>query len=132
MSATKTRTTPKTTKSKAAKEANTKNGKLEGPQGAAAKRADAAKKAKKPKAQAGPKKLSALDAAVKVLGEAGQPMNCQEMIQAMAAKGYWTSPGGKTPSATLYSGILRELKTKGKDARFQKTERGKFILGKAS
>ena len=132
MSATKTRTTPKTTKSKAAKEANTKNGKLEGPQGAAAKRADAAKKAKKPKAQADPKKLSALDAAAKVLGEAGQPMNCQEMIQAMAAKGYWTSPGGKTPSATLYSGILRELKTKGKDARFQKTERGKFILGKAS
>ena len=132
MSATKTRTTPKTTKSKAAKEANTKNGKLEGPQGAAAKRADAAKKAKKPKAQAGPKKLSALDAAAKVLGEAGQPMNCQEMIQAMAAKGYWTSPGGKTPSATLYSGILRELKTKGKEARFQKTERGKFTLGKAS
>ena len=132
MSATKTRTTPKTTKSKAAKEANTKNGKLEGPQGAAAKRADAAKKAKKPKAQADPKKLSALDAAAKVLGEAGQPMNCQEMIQAMAAKGYWTSPGGKTPSATLYSGILRELKTKGKEARFQKTERGKFTLGKAS
>ena len=132
MSATKTRTTPKTNKSKAAKEANTKNGKLEGPQGAAAKRADAAKKAKKPKAQADPKKLSALDAAAKVLGEAGQPMNCQEMIQAMAAKGYWTSPGGKTPSATLYSGILRELKTKGKDARFQKTERGKFALGKAS
>jgi len=132
MSATKTRTTPKTTKSKAAKEANTKNGKLEGPQGAAAKRADAAKKAKKPKAQADPKKLSALDAAAKVLGEAGQPMNCQEMIQAMAAKGYWTSPGGKTPSATLYSGILRELKTKGKEARFQKTERGKFALGKAS
>jgi vancomycin resistance protein YoaR len=132
MSATKTRTTPQTTKSKAAKEANTKNGKLEGPQGAAAKRADAAKKAKKPKAQADPKKLSALDAAAKVLGEAGQPMNCQEMIQAMAAKGYWTSPGGKTPSATLYSGILRELKTKGKEARFQKTERGKFALGKAS
>ena len=132
MSATKTSTTPKTNKSKAAKEANTKNGKLEGPQGAAAKRADAAKKAKKPKAQAGPKKLSALDAAAKVLGEAGQPMNCQEMIQAMAAKGYWTSPGGKTPSATLYSGILRELKTKGKEARFQKTERGKFALGKAS
>ena len=66
------------------------------------------------------------------LGEARQPLNCQEMIKAMAAKGYWTSPGGKTPSATLYSGILRELKTKGKEARFQKTERGKFALGKAS
>ena len=29
-------------------------------------------------------KLSALDAAAKVLQESGQPMNCQEMIQAMA------------------------------------------------
>src|ERR1700726_4663392 len=49
------------------------------------------------------KKLSALDAAAKVLQEAGQPMNCQDMIQAMADKGYWTSPAGKTPAATLYS-----------------------------
>jgi hypothetical protein len=31
------------------------------------------------------------------------------------------------PSATLCFGILREMKTKGKDARFQKTERGKFV-----
>jgi hypothetical protein len=73
-----------------------------------------------------PGKLSALDAALKVLVETGQPMNCQEMITAMAAKGYWSSPGGKTPAATLYSAILRELSTKGNDARFQKTERGKF------
>ena len=72
------------------------------------------------------KKTSALDAAARVLGEAGKPLNCQEMIDAMAAKGYWTSPGGKTPSATLYSAILRELKTKKSEARFRKTERGKF------
>src|SRR5262249_21336264 len=62
------------------------------------------KKAKEPKA----KKPSALDAALRVLQEAGQPMNCQEMIEQMATKGYWTSPGGKTPAATLYSAILRE------------------------
>ena len=90
------------------------------------KKAAAAKDAKFPAAAAQPKKLSALDAAVRVLGESGQAMNCQEMVAAMAAKGYWTSPGGKTPSATLYSSILRELKTKGADARFRKTERGKF------
>jgi hypothetical protein len=72
------------------------------------------------------KKLSAIDAAAKVLGDAGQPMNCQEMIEAMAKKGLWTSPGGKTPQATLYAAILRELKVKGKEARFKKTERGKF------
>jgi hypothetical protein len=53
-------------------------------------------------------------------------MNCQEMIAAMAAKGYWASPGGKTPAATLYSAILRDIQTKGDASRFAKTERGKF------
>ena len=84
------------------------------------------KKAKEPKA----KKTSALDAAARVLEEAGQPMTCPEMIEAMAAKGYWTSPGGATPAATLYSAILREINAKGKEARFVKTERGKFGLAK--
>jgi hypothetical protein len=72
------------------------------------------------------KKLSALDAAAKVLDEEGRAMTCQELIAAMATKGYWTSPSGQTPDATLYSAILRELSTKGSNARFQKTERGKF------
>jgi hypothetical protein len=85
------------------------------------------KKARKTKATgAGNKKLSALDAAAKVLAETGQPMSCKEMIEAMAQKGYWSSPGGKTPSATLYSGILKEISTKGKESRFQKTDRGRF------
>jgi len=47
-------------------------------------------------------KLSALDAATKVLAEAGEPLNAKQMIDAMAEKGYWKSPGGKTPHATLY------------------------------
>src|SRR5262249_41643289 len=85
-----------------------------------------AKKAKEPKA----KKPSALDAAVRVLEEASQPMTCLDMIEAMAAKGYWTSPKGATPAATLYSAILREINGKGKEARFVKTERGKFGLAK--
>src|SRR5437016_5279130 len=96
------------------------------------KKNGAGKTPKAAKTEAKPKKLSALDAAAKVLGEIGEAMNCQEMIQAMAEKGYWTSPGGKTPHATLYSAILRELQTKGKDARFKKTERGKFSISKAS
>ena len=90
------------------------------------------RRAPKAKAETGPKKLSAIDAAAKVLAEDGGALNCQEMIDAMAAKGYWTSPGGKTPAATLYSAILREVQTKGNDSRFKKTERGKFAIGKAS
>jgi len=90
--------------------------------------------AKNPKTDATPpavaegKRLSALDAAAKVLAETGQPMRCTELIAAMAAKGYWTSPGGKTPASTLYAALLRELKTKRDQARFRKTERGKFGL----
>ena len=90
------------------------------------KKASVTKDPKPSAAAEQPKKLSVLDAAARVLSESGQAMNCQEMIEALAAKGYWTSPGGKTPSATLYSAILKELKTKGADARFRKTERGKF------
>jgi hypothetical protein len=44
----------------------------------------------------------------------------------MAKKGYWSSPNGQTPAATLYSAILREINVKGKESRFEKTERGKF------
>jgi HB1, ASXL, restriction endonuclease HTH domain len=74
------------------------------------------------------KKLSALDAAVRVLEETGQAMNCAELIAAMAARGYWSSPKGRTPAGTLYSAVLREIQTKGDQARFRKTERGKFAL----
>ncbi|MFN7134026.1 MAG: helicase-related protein, partial [Myxococcales bacterium] len=64
--------------------------------------------------------------AAKVLAEAGEPLTAKGMIEAMATKGYWTSPGGKTPHATLYAAIIREVATKGTEARFQKTDRGLF------
>jgi hypothetical protein len=72
------------------------------------------------------KKVSAIDAAAKLLAGSKEPMGCKEMIATLAAKGLWTSPGGKTPHATLYSAILREINVKGKEARFVKTERGRF------
>jgi hypothetical protein len=111
--------------------ATKKTAKAKAPADAAKKapKAKAAKPAKtKPEAPAKPKKLGCLDAAAKLLGETGQAMTCQEMIDAMAAKGYWASPNGKTPSATLYAAILREITTKAKESRFTKTERGKFAL----
>ncbi len=75
-------------------------------------------------------KMSALDAAAKVLSQLKEPQRCREMIQQMAAKGYWKSPGGKTPAATLYAAITREINTKGQDARFKKTDRGLFAANK--
>ena len=73
-----------------------------------------------------PNKMSALDAAAKVLAEAGQPLSCPELIAAMAAKGYWSSPKGKTPAATLYAALTRAATTKGAAARFRKVGRGQF------
>jgi hypothetical protein len=86
------------------------------------KKKAAAKKAKAPKE----KRLSAIDAAAQVLAKAKAPMNSRELIEKLEADGLRTSPGGKTPWATLYSAIIREIGLKGKEARFVKTERGKF------
>jgi cell pole-organizing protein PopZ len=84
------------------------------------------KRRRKDAAEPQQKKLSALDAAARVLAETGAPMGCKELIGAMAGKGYWMSPGGKTPSATLFSAIAREIATKGDLARFTKAGPGRF------
>jgi HB1, ASXL, restriction endonuclease HTH domain len=86
--------------------------------------------AKNPK-PAPAKKLSALDAAAKVLDETRAPMTSGELIEAMAKKGYWSSPNGQTPAATIYAAMIREIGKKGKASRFAKTERGKFARTKA-
>jgi hypothetical protein len=83
--------------------------------------------AKKASGEKKPKRLSGLDAAAKVLEESGQPMTVKEMVEAAESKGYWKSPGGKTPSQTLYSAIIREIAAKGNASRFRKAERGKFV-----
>jgi hypothetical protein len=92
------------------------------------KTAKAARDAKAPKAKpakpAKPKRISALDAAAKVLAESDRPLRAIDMVEVMHAKGLWTSPGGKTPEATLYAAIIREITAKGKDARFKKVDRG--------
>jgi len=81
---------------------------------------------RKPAAEPKAKRVSALDAAAQVLRDAGTSMRAKEMIDAMAEQGLWTSPNGKTPEATLYAAILREIGTKGDAARFRKVERGQF------
>ncbi len=93
----------------------------------AAKNATVAKPAAK-ESKTDAKKLSQMAAAIAVLAKAGEPMNCKAMVEAMSQQGLWASPGGKTPEATLYASILREINAKGKDARFVKVERGQFAL----
>ena len=86
-------------------------------------------KTAKPKKERTTTKTGGLTAAATVLAEAGEPLNCKEMVKRMLEKGYWKTDG-KTPAATIYIAILREIKEKGANARFRKTERGKFELAK--
>jgi hypothetical protein len=83
-------------------------------------------KVAKPAQETKPKKFSALDAAAQLLALASQPLNCKQLIELMTAQGLWNSPKGKTPSATLYAAIIREIATKGDQSRFIRAEAGKF------
>ena len=89
--------------------------------------APAAGKGKTPKAKA---QMSGLDAAAKVLAEEGKPLDTKTIVERAIAKGYWTT-GGKTPAATIYAAISREIGAKGSQARFVKAAPGKFALAAA-
>jgi short subunit dehydrogenase-like uncharacterized protein len=82
-----------------------------------------------PKKERSKSKPSGLDLAAKILQEAGQPLNCQEIVKQLLDRGLWKTDG-KTPAATIYSAIITEIKNKGVQSRFVKTERGKFIAAK--
>lgn len=71
--------------------------------------------------------MSGLDAAAKILADAGEPLNCKAIVERALEKGLWKT-GGKTPAATVYSAILREITKKGDGARFKKADRGMFAL----
>ena len=77
----------------------------------------------------GAKRASGLDAAAKVLAEAGEPMSCKTIVERMLAKGLWQTKG-RTPASTIYAAISREIAAKGADARFRKVARGKFQLAR--
>lgn len=90
-------------------------------------------KAPEPQAKAPRKRadgrLSGLDAAAKVLTDAGEPLGCDEMVKRMLEDGLWATEG-KTPAATIYAAIIREIAKKGDASRFRKTDRGKFTVSK--
>lgn len=72
-----------------------------------------------------PKVLSGLDAAAQVLREAGEPMNAQDLVARILERGLWKTEG-KTPAATIYAAMIREVQAKGSASRFQKVDRGRF------
>ena len=65
------------------------------------------------------KKKSLLDLAARILADTGEALNCKELV-AKAKETGWESTG-KTPEQTLYSGLFREMNTKGEASRFKKS-----------
>ncbi|MGE4157721.1 MAG: winged helix-turn-helix domain-containing protein [Planctomycetota bacterium] len=88
------------------------------------KMAKAVKASPEPKAK---KKSSGLDAAAKILASADGPLDCKSIVELAIRQGLWKT-GGKTPGATVYAAIIREIAKKGEAARFVKADRGKFTL----
>ncbi len=76
------------------------------------------------------RKLSGLDLAAKVLAEVKEPLKAKTIAERVIAAGWKTS--GATPHATLYAAMIREIKAKVKDARFEKVNRGQFQLRKGA
>jgi hypothetical protein len=97
---------------------------------AAVKAAEESRRAKKAKAAKpkGERKGGCLDAAAQVLAEAVEPLSCGEMMTRILKRGLWTTEG-KTPAATLYSALLRDVR-KGAASRFCKAAKGQFAINK--
>ncbi|MGE4198947.1 MAG: winged helix-turn-helix domain-containing protein [Phycisphaerales bacterium] len=83
--------------------------------------------------EAPPKRLGGLDVAAQVLARAAKPMTCKEIVGEMLEKKLWTTTG-KTPEATIYAAIIREIAAppKGRESRFKKTARGTFEAATAA
>lgn len=78
-----------------------------------------------PPAASPSKPLSGLDAAAILLREASAPLNAQDLVGLMLERGLWKTEG-KTPAATIYAAMIREIRSKGSDSRFVKADRGRF------
>jgi hypothetical protein len=123
---TASKATPKKAPAKKATRANTAATVAKGKPKASTK-AKPAKNATRPNDAATPnkpKRISGLDLAAKVLAEARRPLPAKDITELVLAAGWKTN--GKTPHATLYAAMIREIAKKGKDARFVKTDRGLF------
>lgn len=72
----------------------------------------------------GAKRPSGLDLAAKLLADSTGPLNAKAIADGVIAAGWVTN--GKTPDATLYAAMLREITTKGAASRFKRVDRGLF------
>ncbi|HUX01379.1 MAG TPA: winged helix-turn-helix domain-containing protein [Phycisphaerae bacterium] len=80
-----------------------------------------------PKVKAKGKGRSGLDAAVAVLAKADGPLGAQAIVDLALKRELWSTKG-KTPAATIYAAMIREIASKGSACRFRKTGPNAFDL----
>jgi hypothetical protein len=68
--------------------------------------------------------------AAEVLAEAGTPLSCAELAKRMIDSGKWQTTG-KTPDATISSGLGQDIKNNGTTSRFRKVGPGTYGLNPA-
>ena len=73
--------------------------------------------------------MTCLDAAFKVLLGWAEGRDAKQIVKEAAEKGWWKSPLGVTPWATVYAGMIREIAEKGENSRFLRApnKKGSFI-----
>ncbi|RMF00952.1 MAG: restriction endonuclease, partial [Alphaproteobacteria bacterium] len=67
-----------------------------------------------------------------VLASAKEPMQAKAIVEQVVERGLWKPGAGKTPHATLYAAMTREIKAKGAASRFRKVDRGQFAAEKGA
>lgn len=77
------------------------------------------------------RKPALLDFAVRVLRDSSEPLGTKEMVAKILGAGWWNTKG-RTPEATLYSAIIREIGSRDGKTRFVKIGRGRFTLTEES
>ena len=70
--------------------------------------------------------MNSLDAAERILKEAGEPLHSDEITRRVLAKGLWTTTG-KTPAATINARLGEDIKRNGERSRFMR--RGRSVFG---
>jgi len=64
--------------------------------------------------------LPLIEAAEQVLREHGEPMKTDALTEKMIGDGIWKSRGD-TPAASVYAGILMDIRNRGDDSPFERT-----------
>ena len=71
--------------------------------------------------------MNSLDAVAEVLRRAGKPLHYRDITRLVLDAGLWTTEG-KTPDATINARLAGDIKDKGTESRFQRTDKGVFAL----